>query len=153
MTRWKKDESRPPEPKPLSAHEAGKLVSRTHETQDAPAAPPVSATPAEYIGGKALTYRQRQILQWISDSWSNERIATEINREPGTVAKHLESLFKRLGVHSRTDAVIVFLKSQIEECQRKRALLVRRVRRLVREKEVLRSENARLKKQLAKYEG
>lgn len=153
MTRGSNDESRLLEPKPLSAHEAGKLAPRSQETQDASAAAPPAGAPAEYIGGETLTWRQRQILELISDGRTNQQISVEIGREIGTVAKHIENLFGKLRVHTRADAVIVFLRREKQEWLRERTRLVRQNRRHVLEKQALRKEVDRLKRRLAKHEG
>jgi DNA-binding CsgD family transcriptional regulator len=147
VTRGRNDESWPLEPKPLSAHEAGKLASRTQETSDASSAAPTPTALVGYIGGAALIWRQRQVLELMSNGLTNQQISEEIGREIGTVDKHIENLFKKLKVRSRADAVIVFLRREIRDLLRERARLVRQKRRLVLQKEALRKENKALRKE------
>ncbi|HEX6324933.1 MAG TPA: helix-turn-helix transcriptional regulator [Jiangellaceae bacterium] len=55
--------------------------------------------------GAALTPRQREILKLVARGDSNIEIARTLSISPGTVRKHLENVFARLGVMSRTAAV------------------------------------------------
>jgi DNA-binding CsgD family transcriptional regulator len=52
-----------------------------------------------------LTRRQRQILDYVAAGYSNAQIARRIDVSEATVRKHLENVFARLGVSSRTAAV------------------------------------------------
>ena len=88
----------------------------------------------------------------MSHGLTNHEISSRIGREIGTVDKHIENLFKKLKVHSRADAVIVFLQREIRNLVRERTRLVRQKRRLVLQKEALRKENKALKRRLAKLE-
>jgi len=53
----------------------------------------------------ALTERQREVLRLVRLGMANKQIARALNISTGTVRKHLENLYERLGVHSRTEAV------------------------------------------------
>lgn len=53
----------------------------------------------------ALTPRQRELLALVARGLSNREIAGELFLAPGTVRKHLENIFERLGVSSRLAAV------------------------------------------------
>lgn len=55
--------------------------------------------------GAALTPRQYEILRLVARGDSNIEIARTLSISPGTVRKHLENVFARLGVMSRTAAV------------------------------------------------
>jgi DNA-binding NarL/FixJ family response regulator len=55
-----------------------------------------------------LTIRQRQILQFVAAGYSNREIARQLDVRESTVAKHLENIFARLQVTSRTAAVARF---------------------------------------------
>ena len=55
----------------------------------------------------ALTERERAVLQRVAHGHTNRAIAAQLNLSPQTVAVHLRSLFRKLGVHSRTAAVVV----------------------------------------------
>jgi DNA-binding CsgD family transcriptional regulator len=52
-----------------------------------------------------LTEREREILDLVAAGKTNAEIAEEIWIAPGTVRKHLENVYEKLGVHSRTAAV------------------------------------------------
>ena len=52
-----------------------------------------------------LTPRERQILAWVADGKTNKEIARILWITPNTVRKHLENVYDKLGVHTRTAAV------------------------------------------------
>ena len=52
-----------------------------------------------------LTPRQREVLQCVEAGYTNRQIARRLFVSEGTVAKHLENVFQRLGVSSRTAAI------------------------------------------------
>jgi LuxR family transcriptional regulator, maltose regulon positive regulatory protein len=52
-----------------------------------------------------LTGREHEILQLVAAGKSNGRIATELFVGVGTVKTHLNNLYRKLGSHSRTQAV------------------------------------------------
>jgi len=51
-----------------------------------------------------LTARERQILELVSKGKTNAEIAETLWLSPGTVRRHLENVFAKLGVHTRTAA-------------------------------------------------
>jgi DNA-binding CsgD family transcriptional regulator len=53
-----------------------------------------------------LTTREREILRWLTAGKSNAEIATILAIRPRTVHKHLEHMFRKLGVENRTAAVV-----------------------------------------------
>jgi DNA-binding CsgD family transcriptional regulator len=55
--------------------------------------------------GKALTARQRTVLQLVARGWSNDEIARALLVSKGTVRKHLDNAYRQLGVSSRAAAV------------------------------------------------
>jgi RNA polymerase sigma factor (sigma-70 family) len=52
-----------------------------------------------------LTPRERQIMQRVSRGQTNAEIAWQLGISPETVRKHLENVYGKLGVHTRTAAV------------------------------------------------
>lgn len=54
---------------------------------------------------RSLTARQHELLQLVAAGHTNRTIARQLGLSPGTVRKHLENTFARLGVASRTEAV------------------------------------------------
>jgi DNA-binding CsgD family transcriptional regulator len=55
----------------------------------------------------ALTPRQRQLADLLASGRTNRQIARDLGLSEGTVRTHLENIYRRLGVQSRTQAVIV----------------------------------------------
>jgi DNA-binding CsgD family transcriptional regulator len=58
-----------------------------------------------YWGSPTLTARQRQLLRLVAGGDTNGQIARRLSISEPTVRKHLENIFERLGVTSRTAAV------------------------------------------------
>ena len=52
-----------------------------------------------------LTKREQEILLLLTDKLSNLEIATRLYISTGTVKRHTNSLYSKLGVHNRRDAV------------------------------------------------
>lgn len=61
------------------------------------------AAPARDYG---LTAREREILRWLAAGKSNAEIAAILAIRPRTVHKHLEHVFRKLGVENRTAAAL-----------------------------------------------
>ncbi|MEV5967766.1 LuxR C-terminal-related transcriptional regulator [Kribbella sp. NPDC051952] len=57
-----------------------------------------------------LTIRQLQLLRLVADGHSNTQIAHRLFVAEGTVRKHLENIYDRLGVTSRTAAVATMFR-------------------------------------------
>ena len=66
-------------------------------------APPVHEGP-DPLG--TLTGREREVLGWVAAGKSNAQIAEIVGASPRTVAKHLERIYQKLGVESRTAAAM-----------------------------------------------
>ena len=56
-----------------------------------------------------LTAREREVLTWVARGKTNTQIARLLSLAPSTVAKHLEHIYAKLGVKTRTAAVARFL--------------------------------------------
>jgi DNA-binding CsgD family transcriptional regulator len=56
-----------------------------------------------------LTAREREVLTWVARGKTNTEIARLLWLAPSTVAKHLENIYGKLGVKTRTAAVARFL--------------------------------------------
>jgi DNA-binding CsgD family transcriptional regulator len=52
----------------------------------------------------SLTRREDEVLQWIAAGKSNREMAQIMTISPGTISKHLEHIFHKLGVENRTSA-------------------------------------------------
>ena len=57
-----------------------------------------------------LTKREAEVLFWIAKDKSNAAVATVLGCSEGTVRKHLEHLYGKLSVQTRTAAVMVALE-------------------------------------------
>ncbi len=57
-----------------------------------------------------LTAREAEILMWISRGKTNKDVGLILGTSPRTVNKHLEHIFEKLGVPTRTAAVAKVLK-------------------------------------------
>jgi len=56
-----------------------------------------------------LTAREREVLAWVARGKTNADIAGLLWLAPSTVCKHLENVYAKLGVSTRTAAVARFL--------------------------------------------
>jgi DNA-binding CsgD family transcriptional regulator len=56
-----------------------------------------------------LTEREREVLAWVARGKTNVEIARLLWLAPSTVRKHLENVYAKLGVSTRTAAVVRFL--------------------------------------------
>ena len=57
-----------------------------------------------------LTPREREILGLVAEGSTNAEVAERLWVSPGTVRKHLDNVYAKLGVHTRTAAVTHFLR-------------------------------------------
>lgn len=57
-------------------------------------------------GGANLNERERQILSGITQGWDNARIAKELDLAEQTIRNHTSHLYAKLGVKSRTEAIV-----------------------------------------------
>jgi DNA-binding NarL/FixJ family response regulator len=65
-----------------------------------PALDPAVLAPLE------LTHRQSEVLALVAGGKSNEEIAAALDTRPATVAKHLEHIYQKHGVSTRTAAAV-----------------------------------------------
>jgi DNA-binding CsgD family transcriptional regulator len=54
----------------------------------------------------ALTPREREVLSWVAAGKTNAQIAQILGTMPRTIAKHLERVYDKLGVETRTAAAM-----------------------------------------------
>ncbi|ECI3851578.1 DNA-binding response regulator [Salmonella enterica subsp. enterica] len=71
----------------------------------------LNSTELESRDIKALSARQREILQMLAAGESNKQIGRALNISTGTVKAHLESLYRRLDVKNRTQAAMILNES------------------------------------------
>jgi len=58
-----------------------------------------------------LTHREGEVLYWLSEGKANAEIAILVGARARTIGKHLEHLFVKLGVESRTAAAATALRA------------------------------------------
>lgn len=58
-----------------------------------------------------LTEREAEVMLWIANGKTNREIGTILSMSPRTVNKHLEQVFRKLGVENRTSAAAMALKA------------------------------------------
>ena len=66
---------------------------------------PLAAKLAERVSGDALSAREIEVLQRVAAGKSNKEIGAELFISEGTVKTHVKSIFSKLDVVSRTEAV------------------------------------------------
>jgi DNA-binding CsgD family transcriptional regulator len=52
-----------------------------------------------------LTRREREVLSLVAEGMTNAEIGARLWISAGTVRRHLENVYSKLGVHTRTAAV------------------------------------------------
>jgi DNA-binding NarL/FixJ family response regulator len=73
-----------------------------------PAAVPAAKHRTAGAGGaaeEALSAREREILELVAKGLSSAEIGTVLSVSPHTVATHVKNIYRKLSVHSRTEAV------------------------------------------------
>ena len=79
-------------------------VRRTHAGETY-LPPQLAAKLAERVSGEALSAREIEVLRRIAAGKSNKEIGAELFISEGTVKTHVKSIFAKLDVVSRTEAV------------------------------------------------
>ncbi len=106
----------------LKQHLATHLGTAIQEalTGGAPMSPAVAQLVLKYISGQksgkdkyALTLREKDILQSLTDGNSYKMIAANLGITQGTVCTHIKSIYEKLGVHSQAEAVSKTLREGI----------------------------------------
>jgi DNA-binding CsgD family transcriptional regulator len=70
-----------------------------------------SLPPTQRIDAYGLTRREGEVLVWLSRGKTNRDISTILGTSPRTVQKHVEHIFQKLGVETRTAAAAKVLAS------------------------------------------
>lgn len=90
--------------------EAGSSLRVVSLTVLGRAAPAGSATPQ---AASRLTARETEVLLWVARGKTNRDIAEILGMSPRTVNKHLEHVFEKLGVETRTAAAAAAQRLQL----------------------------------------
>jgi DNA-binding CsgD family transcriptional regulator len=92
-------------PEPLLGAKNGHTVEARFLTPSVVALRPLSERldPAA-LRALGLTPREREVVSLVAEGWTNKQIAEHIDVLPATVRKHLERIYDKLGVRTRTGA-------------------------------------------------
>ncbi len=71
--------------------------------------PSVQSATLEIFQLYGLSTREIELLSWVAQGKSNKEIGIILNLSLHTVTKHLEHIYTKLGVNSRTGAAIWYL--------------------------------------------
>ena len=66
------------------------------------------------VAGLPLTPRERELVLWLARGKTDRDIAVLLGISPRTVHKHLQRAYAKLGVETRTAAVMCVLAHEIE---------------------------------------
>ena len=88
----------------------GSLYRLSRDMDGARAAWGVPSAVQNPPGDHPLTTREREVLQWLSSGKTDRDIAQILAISPRTVHKHLQRIYEKLGVETRTAAVMRALK-------------------------------------------
>jgi len=75
-------------------------------------------TSASQLSRLPVTKREREVLAFIAVGKTNAEIATILSISPRTVQKHLEHIFQKLGIETRTAAAVCALTAADEQSGR-----------------------------------
>ena len=83
------------------------VAVRTVHRGECHLSPSIAARLATSLATEPLTEREGQVLTLLTDGLCNKHIASQLDISVGTVKAHLRSAFDKLGVHSRTEAILI----------------------------------------------
>ena len=63
------------------------------------------------MSAPGLTRREQEVVVLVAEGKTNAEIARQLWISPGTVRRHLENVYAKLGVHTRT-AAAAFLRER-----------------------------------------
>lgn len=89
----------------IEGHEAS-LVLRHVPSEVSPEESFVLLTEKPHASRPALSPRESEVLHWLTEGKSNAEIACLLAIQPGTVKRHLENLYAKLGVENRHAACL-----------------------------------------------
>jgi DNA-binding CsgD family transcriptional regulator len=73
-----------------------------------------AALAAEPLRRFGLSHRQTEVLRWVAQGKTNPEIASILGTSPRTVGKHLEHVYAKLGVETRTAAAAMALTAHTD---------------------------------------
>ena len=72
--------------------------------------PDVAVDPCVLEESLKITYREAEVLLWVSHGKTNREIAEILNISPRTVNKHLEQMYPKIGANNRTTAASIAIQ-------------------------------------------
>ena len=63
-------------------------------------------------GCRAVTPREREVLAWLTSGKTDKDIAAILGISPRTIHKHLQRIYDKLGVETRTAAAMRWVAAQ-----------------------------------------
>lgn len=94
---------------PMSSHIARKVVNLLRQTS----APQAASLPPREDEGALLTSRERDILNGLAGGNSYQALAKTLNISTDTVRFHIRNIYRKLHVHSQSEAVAKALRKGI----------------------------------------
>ena len=86
-----------------------KALRQAREASRAPAGQDADAARAALVARYQLTVRELEVLEWVARGKTNRDIGDILGLSPRTVNKHLEHVYVKLGVETRTAAASLAL--------------------------------------------
>ncbi len=74
----------------------------------------MSAPTPQFPSLATLTAREHEVMHWVAEGKSNGDIGRILGCTECTVKKHLQHIFTKLGVETRTAAAIMYLQAIVE---------------------------------------
>jgi len=91
--------------KPVTAERLAKTLERIGRKQSGSEAEAVGPQAANYKHKELLTGQELKILQLVAGGLSNKEIADRLYISGETVKSHIKSVYRKLGIHSRLQAL------------------------------------------------
>ena len=88
----------------VAADYVGRLLAAFGAEEKESAFTPLSPESSDLV--EPLTERELEVLHFLGEGYSNQKIATALVITLNTVKKHTSGIYGKLGVHSRTQAVV-----------------------------------------------
>lgn len=89
----------------LPGNIAAKLASRITAGNQ-----PQGSTPKNIAGQENFTEREQEIIQYLLKGFSNREMANELYLTEGTVKNYISTIYSKIGVKDRTQAILYFQK-------------------------------------------
>jgi len=71
-----------------------------------------SSTGGRVFAERGLSARESEVLHWLAQGKTNAEIATILDISPGTVKRHLENIYPKLGVETRHAATVLVARAR-----------------------------------------